>query len=165
MYARSYYPEKDPETGIPKNYGGTALRESRAEEVPPPPPPPPMPPPPPPPREEERPCADDPPKPPTPERPPNKNPWELPPPPKKKSGGIFDSLLGILPLGGFGGHGGFGGILPAVGAWLTGEKKEGEHAGFSGEDLLILAVAAILFFSKFGDKECALMLLLLLFIR
>ena len=33
-----------------------------------------------------------------------------------------------------------------------------------GEDLLILGVAALLFFSKDGDKECALLLLILLFI-
>lgn len=157
MYARSYYPEKDPETGIPKNYGGTALRETRAEEVPPPPPPPPPTAPPPPPREEENRCCDDPP--PAPACPPNKNPWELPPPQKKKPGGIFDSLFGMLP------RGGFGGIFPAIGAWFGAEKKEGEGTDFSGEDLLILAVAAILFFSKFGDKECALMLLFLLFIR
>ena len=35
---------------------------------------------------------------------------------------------------------------------------------FEGEDLLILGVAALLFFSKEGDKECALFLLILLFI-
>ena len=35
---------------------------------------------------------------------------------------------------------------------------------FEGEDFLILGVAALLFFSKDGDKECALLLLLLLFI-
>ena len=35
---------------------------------------------------------------------------------------------------------------------------------FEGEDLLILGIAALLFFSKDGDKECALLLLILLFI-
>ena len=35
---------------------------------------------------------------------------------------------------------------------------------FEGEDLLILGVCALLFFSKDGDKECALLLLILLFI-
>ena len=35
---------------------------------------------------------------------------------------------------------------------------------FEGEDFLILGVAVFLFFSKEGDRECALLLLLLLFI-
>ena len=35
---------------------------------------------------------------------------------------------------------------------------------FEGEDFLILGVAVLLFFSHDGDKECALLLLLLLFI-
>lgn len=35
---------------------------------------------------------------------------------------------------------------------------------FEGEDFLILGVVLLLFFSKDGDKECALLLLLLLFI-
>ena len=35
---------------------------------------------------------------------------------------------------------------------------------FGAEDILIIATAAFLFFSKSGDKECAIMLLLLIFI-
>ncbi len=35
---------------------------------------------------------------------------------------------------------------------------------FEGDDFLILGVAVLLFFSRDGDKECALLLLLLLFI-
>ena len=35
---------------------------------------------------------------------------------------------------------------------------------FCAEDILIIATAAFLFFSKSGDKECAIMLLLLIFI-
>ena len=35
---------------------------------------------------------------------------------------------------------------------------------FGTEDILIIATAAFLFFSKSGDKECAIMLLLLIFI-
>ena len=35
---------------------------------------------------------------------------------------------------------------------------------FGAEDILIIATAAFLFFSKTGDKECAIMLLLLIFI-
>ncbi len=36
---------------------------------------------------------------------------------------------------------------------------------FGTEEILIIATAAFLFFSKSGDKECALLLLLLLFIN
>ena len=35
---------------------------------------------------------------------------------------------------------------------------------FGAEDILIIATAAFLFFSKSGDKECAIMLLLLIFV-
>lgn len=35
---------------------------------------------------------------------------------------------------------------------------------FEGDDFLIIGVAALLFFSHDGDKECALLLLLLLFV-
>lgn len=35
---------------------------------------------------------------------------------------------------------------------------------FGTEDILIIATAAFLFFSKSGDKECAIMLLLLIFV-
>ena len=52
------------------------------------------------------------------------------------------------------------GHLPAVGE-LFGKLK---FPSFGGEEILILAVAAMLFFSKEGDKECALILLFLLFI-
>ena len=149
MYARSYYPEKDPETGIPKNYGGTALREPPAPEVPPPEAPPAQKAPGEPAKECDVECN---------APPANKNPWELPPP-KKGHGGIFDSLFGtLLPKEP-------GGIFSTIGTWLTGEKKGADESRLSTEDLLILAVAAVLFFSKFGDKECALMLLFLLFIR
>lgn len=153
MYARNYYPEKDPETGIPKNYGGTALRDlPAAEQVPPSPPP-----------SEESGRPDGTPSVPT-DCPPKKNPWELPPP-QKKSGGIFDALFGLFPLGVPQSADGIGGIFRALTARLAGIKSGGSGIGFESEDLLILALAALLFFSKSGDKECALMLLFLLFIR
>lgn len=153
MYARNYYPEKDPETGIPKNYGGTALRDLPAAEQAPPPPPPS--------EESERPVGT--PSVPT-DCPPKKNPWELPPP-QKKSGGIFNALFGLFPLGIPQSADGIGGMFRALTARLAGMKSEGAGIGFESEDLLILALAALLFFSKSGDKECALMLLFLLFIR
>lgn len=60
------------------------------------------------------------------------------------SGGFFSSLT----------H------LPAFGE-LFGKLK---MPRFGSEEILILAVAAFLFFTKEGDKECALILLFLLFI-
>ena len=64
-------------------------------------------------------------------------------------GGFFSSLLGKIPfassLSGFG--------LP------TALKMPEIH----GEELLIIAVALFLLFSKNGDKECAIILLILLF--
>ncbi len=65
-------------------------------------------------------------------------------------GGGLLSTLGRIPIlsGLFGGKGGFV-KLPKI----------------EGEEILILATAALLFFSKEGDKECALILLFLLFIN
>ena len=36
---------------------------------------------------------------------------------------------------------------------------------FTGEDLVLLGLALLLFFTKDGDRECALMIALLLFIK
>ena len=70
----------------------------------------------------------------------------LDPEPSEKAGLINDSVASGLPL--FSGLGALPFKLPSL----------------SFEDLLILAVAAFLFFSKSGDKECAIMLAVLLFI-
>ena len=62
--------------------------------------------------------------------------------------GLF-SFLGRVPfLSGFFGNGHGAIKFPKIG----------------GEEILILAAAALMFFSKEGDKECALILLFLLFI-
>ena len=87
------------------------------------------------------------------------NPWQIPPevpcekpcaPPKKecsgpKKGGSFFSeiLQGRL---GFLKEGGFGSLLGGIGT----------------EEILIIAIALFLLFSKDGDRECAVMLLFLL---
>ena len=86
---------------------------------------------------------------------PGKNPWEKE---EKKDKEIHKneettetfSFLSKLP---------FGNLLPKLG--LNGNfglQKIGK------EEILIIATAAFLFFSKDGDKECAIMLLLLLFL-
>ena len=89
--------------------------------------------------------------------PPNKNPWEGPPPPRPHTDadeggrGLFGGL-GKLPfLSGIFGGGSlpFGNLkMPKIGT----------------EEILIIGAALFLFFSKEGDRECALMLLLLLLI-
>ncbi len=63
------------------------------------------------------------------------------------SGGFLSGILG--PLFGSGGRGGFNLKLPKIGT----------------EEILIIATAFFLLFSKDGDIECALLLLLLLLIN
>ena len=53
---------------------------------------------------------------------------------------------------------------PFLSGVLGGIGKNLKFPTIGLEEILILATAAILFFSKEGDKECAIMLLLLLFI-
>lgn len=60
---------------------------------------------------------------------------------KKGSGGFLDGLFGNLHIG-----------LPSL-----------DKLGY--EEILIIAVAAFLFFSDGGDKECAVLLILLLLIN
>ncbi len=60
---------------------------------------------------------------------------------KKSSGGFLEGLFGNLHIG-----------LPSL-----------DKLGY--EEILIIAVAAFLFFSEGGDKECAVLLILLLLIN
>ncbi len=70
----------------------------------------------------------------------------------KFGGGLFDSLTSAFPLGR---------ILPAgVRNALHLEKFK-----IGTEELLIIGLALFLFFSKDGDKECAIILFLLLFVN
>ena len=65
------------------------------------------------------------------------------------SGGIY-GLLNKLPIASV-----FGNLF---------SKEKFSLQNFGTEEILIIAAAAFLFFSKEGDKECAIMLILLLFI-
>lgn len=62
------------------------------------------------------------------------------------------------------GKGQGGGILTGLGAGLGRILKLGDGFHLGLEEILIIAAAAFLFFSKDGDRECALMLVALLFI-
>ena len=53
--------------------------------------------------------------------------------------------------------------LRSLASFLPLKKGDGEFK-FGTEEILISAVALYMFFSKSGDKECAIMLLILLFI-
>ncbi len=56
--------------------------------------------------------------------------------------------------------------LPFLGGLLGGSRHlEGFFRDFGFEDLLLIGLALLLFFSKTGDKECALIILVLLFIK
>ncbi len=67
----------------------------------------------------------------------------------KSGGGFFRGLPRSIPLPAFLGRLGLSSLsMPEIGT----------------EEILIIAAAAYLFFSKDGDKECAIILLLLLFV-
>ncbi len=70
--------------------------------------------------------------------------------PKSEGDSVLGSLFSKLPIGNI-----FGNIF-------GNGKFSLQNIGI--EEILILATAAFLFFSKEGDKECAIMLMLLLFI-
>lgn len=60
------------------------------------------------------------------------------------------------------------GNLPFIGNWLKDSPFKNFNFGLSKigtEEILIIATAAFLLFSKEGDKECAIILLLLLFVN
>ena len=82
------------------------------------------------------------------------NPWESESSekeePRTESVGAFSSLGGTL-----------GGVLGGIKLPFFGEIKMPK---IGTEEILILIAAAYLFFSKDGDKECAIILILLLFV-
>ena len=55
--------------------------------------------------------------------------------------------------------------LPLQGLFSQGGIFNGQGFKIGGEEILIIALAIFLFFSRDGDRECALILLLLLFIN
>ncbi len=150
MYARTDYPPSADELHVPQNYGGNALTSEAAasagaddvdEEVCPAVA-----------DAEAQPCA-------------AHNPWECPPPkeesppprpPRKELFGL-SSLLGKLPFGDMLGR------LPLFGRPCDG--ADARHGVFdNSEDLLLIGLAAFLFFSPHGDRECAVLLLALVFL-
>ncbi|MBQ7315458.1 MAG: hypothetical protein IJW83_05590 [Clostridia bacterium] len=147
MYARTNYPPGAEDLHIPQNYGGTAL-SGEADAV----------------TETDSPYIEASAEPNVAEdaaEPCNKrNPWEYPPkqPPKtEKSSFSLGSLLKKLPFSQLLGD------LPLLGRLQGGGLHGGKTLFEDSEDLLLIAMAACLFFSSGGDKLCALILLALLF--
>ena len=68
----------------------------------------------------------------------------------RRNDGFLSGLLGKFNIGGLFDCGGF--------------FKDG-HLSLGTEEILIIGIALLLLFNKSGDKECAIMLLLLLFIK
>ena len=75
---------------------------------------------------------------------------------KSEEAGRFSSLFGRLPFGSMFKDGTLLGSLGSVFNFSS--------VKFGAEEILLCALAAYLFLSKDGDRECAIMLLLLVFI-
>ena len=135
MYTRAYYPEEQKIT-VPENYDGTALRECSGT------------------TESAEPSEVD-----TPLR----ASWDIPKEIEvkedesdtvrsrpKESDGFFSGLRKKFPISN---------IFSGLDIFRDGSLKLGS------EEILLIGVALFLFFTKGGDKECAIMLLLLLLIK
>ncbi len=137
MYSRSYA-VRDGVPGVPDGYDGIAMREPEIDEK----------------LDTGAAIMDEAP----PTEPVAVNPWERsgePQGPQKEEEKESESVFSLFGKGSLGNV--FGGIkLPFIGSIKM--PKIGT------EELLILAAAAYLFFSKDGDKECAIILILLLFV-
>lgn len=138
MYTRAYYPKED-KINVPENYDGNAFREESVKtDI------------------EEAPTLQ------KEEAIPLHAPWDNPPPEenseekseavmgKPKSEGVFGTIFKRLPISNL--FSGFGGLKNGL-------------SDIGTEEILIIGVALFLLLSKGGDKECAVMLLLLLFIK
>ena len=138
MYTRSFYQEST-DMKIPENYDGNALAEERAlprESAPP------------------RPSVAEPKVSPREDREPESEDG-CEPAVAESRGGIFERLTSRSLKGG--------------GVWESLKGLIGTHAfshppKIGSEEILILAISAFLFFSRDGDRECALILLALLFV-
>lgn len=137
MYSRTYFPERDEKINLPDSYDGVAFGELKDSGG-----------------FETQNAAEE-----TTPASVIGNPWEKgdEPPPKKepeRRGGGF--LSGLFPSQWMKNLFGKDSLFGHDGLWLS---KIGT------EELLIIATALFLLFSKDGDKECALILLFLLFVN
>ena len=138
MYTRSYYPEEE-KVNVPENYDGYAFSENEQISERP---------------HNEEPLKED-------STPPLRAPWDTPKEDINKtvkeamaqtheSEGVVAKLFGRLP---------FNNLFSGLDFFKKG------FTSFGTEEILIIGVALFLLLSKGGDKECAVMLLLLLFVK
>lgn len=139
MYTRAYYPEEE-KINVPENYDGNAFREESIKTN----------------SETEETVLQK-------EEPvPLRAPWDTPPP-KENSEDKAEAVMGNPRGDGF-----FGGIfkkLPISNLFGGFDLFKHGLSDIGTEEILIIGVALFLLLSKGGDKECAIMLLLLLFIK
>ena len=137
MYTRSYYSE-DEKILVPENYDGNAFSEKQKA------------------NEEEK---QYPPK--KEELPPLRAPWDISKEDTesaaaevlakpKEHNGFFGEFISKLPFGSF---------------LKKGDFLKNSFSDFGTEELLLIGVALFLLLSKDGDKECAFILLFLLFVK
>ena len=135
MYTRAYYPEEE-KISVPENYDGTALREhSDTAEA----------------KAPER------------EEIPLRAPWDVPKAEAEEEKEASEAVMSQPRQEGF-----LGGILkklPIKSLFGGLDVFSADTFKLGSEEILIIGVALFLLFSKGGDRECAIMLLLLLLIK
>ena len=138
MYTRSYYSENEKIT-IPENYDGNAFREKQeTREL----------------KAEQIPPTKE-------ELPPLRAPWDIS---KEETNNTAEEVMARPTL-----HSGFLGDfmnrMPFGSLLKKGNFLKNTFSDFGTEELLIIGLALFLLLSKDGDKECALILLFLLFFK
>ena len=139
MYTRNYYSE-DEKIRVPENYDGIAFPEQN---------------------EIKNASETDPKIPSESDNPPLRAPWDIPKEEKqnvteevmakpRESGGILGDFMNKLPFGSL---------------FKKGDFLGNALSDFGTEEILIIGVALFLLLSKNGDKECAFILLFLLFVK
>ena len=138
MYTRNYYSEHEKIT-VPENYDGNAFHENKeVREA----------------KAEQAPSVKE-------ELPPLRAPWDVPKETSedvaekvmtrpKTQGNLLGELMTNLPFGSF---------------LRKGDFFKNAFSDFGTEEILLIGVALFLLLSKSGDKECAFILLFLLFVK
>ena len=134
MYTRSYQNEEKDSVKIPEGYDGIAFRENE--------------------KASEETVAED-----ALKSPPLRAPWdEVKDSPAVAEPTMAHPIKNDSFLSGLFGKFNFGGLFERGGLFKNG------HINLGSEEILLIGVALLLLFNKSGDKECAIMLLLLLFV-
>jgi len=139
MYTRNYYSE-DEKIRVPENYDGNAFTEEKETICTP---------------EAQKSVKTD------TESPPLRAPWDIP---KEEKQNVTEQVM-AKPRESAGVFGDFMSKLPFGSLFKRGDFLGNALSDFGTEELLIIGVAIFLLLSKNGDKECAFILLFLLFVK